>query len=64
MYIYESSDSASSIIHFLPFDINMNTAKFVKRSLNSLVDETRRDMCFQQRSFVSLSSILSTPKLS
>lgn len=64
MYIYESSDSASSIIHFLPFDININTAKFVKRSHNSLVDETRRDMCFQQRSFVSFSSILGTLKLS
>lgn len=54
MYIYESSDSASSIIHFLPFDININTAKFVKRSLNSLVDEARRDMCFQQGALSAL----------
>ena len=45
----------------LPFDINLNTAKSAKRSLNSLVDETQNGYAFSEKeTLVSFISVLDT----
>ena len=45
----------------MPFDINLNTAKSAKRSLNSLVDETQNGYAFSEKeTLVSFISVLDT----